>query len=56
MSSTDTSNAESDREHVLWEQSDSDFSTHSTNSLLIEAIVPIHSQPLRFPLKKRPLA
>ena len=28
-------NTESDREHVLWEQGDSDISTHS-NSLLIE--------------------
>ena len=40
MSSTDTSNAESDREHVLWEQGDFDISTHSSNSLLIEATVP----------------
>ena len=40
MSSTDQSNTESDREHVLWEQGDSDISTHSSNSPLIEATVP----------------
>ena len=37
MSSTDT---ESDREHILWEQGDSDISAHSYDSPSIEATVP----------------
>ena len=51
MSSTDTSITESDREHLLWEQGDSDNSIHSATSPLIEATVssshtaiPFHSQ------------
>ena len=40
MFSTYTSKSESDREHVLWELGDSDISTHSSNSLFIEATVP----------------
>ena len=40
MSSTDTSPKESHREHLLWEQGDSDISTNSSISPLIEATVP----------------
>ena len=47
MSSTDKSNAESNREHVLWEQGDSDISTRSSKSLLIEATV-LYSQSSPF--------
>ena len=47
----DISSAESEQEHILCEQGDSDISTNSTTSLLIEATVsssqistPFHSQ------------
>ena len=40
MSSTDQLNTESDREHILWVQGDSDISAHSYDSPSIEAAVP----------------
>ena len=53
MSSTDTSNAEPDREHVLWEQGDSDISAYFFYCLLIEATVPSSwtTSPFPSPLK-----